>query len=113
MSRIALFASLATILAAGALAQPASAGATSCQTVNGRTTCVHSEKSLSCQTIEGRTTCIEGSGAQIFGPAPRIVIPEDKSTDSDDDDGATAPLTIERGAGGLHIRSGGLDIRLP
>ncbi len=81
---------LATTLVGAALLCGAASARTEtlrCQSVNGNLNCAGSS-GTSCQTIDGRTTCVSGGGGivQSFGNPP-----PDITDDTDDDDDMPAP----------------------
>lgn len=71
-----------------------------CQSVKGRTTCLQGSGSLSCVTIDGHTECRRDEDM-----APEAgAVPDDLGKDDD-------PLVL-RQDGRLHIRAGGVDVRV-
>lgn len=88
-----------TRLAALSLAMLALSGAARadteiCQTVNGRTTCVHATGNVSCTTINGETRCkqIDPDEGE---PLPEITIPG---------------VDFRRDGDRLHVQAGGAEI---
>ncbi len=107
-----------------ALLRTAEAESLACQTVNGKTACMHGSGSLSCQTVNGRTTCRHGPGTMncrtngdrtdcssdseilphAFPYMDPFVVPMPGVPNED--------LSIEQDEDGLRIRAGGLDLRI-
>lgn len=101
MTRLAVF-SLA-LLALGAA--QARADSEICQSINGRTTCVHSTGNVSCTSINGETHCTQLDPNQIEpepmpAPLPQINGPE-----------ITVPgVNIRRDGDRLHVQAGDTDV---
>lgn len=89
MTRIA-----ALSLALLALGGTAYADTEICQTINGRTECVHATGNVSCTTINGETRCTQLDPEQTDTPLPEITIPGVEISPD----------------GTLHVQSGGTAI---
>ncbi|MBC7951080.1 MAG: hypothetical protein H7Z12_04545 [Rhodospirillaceae bacterium] len=90
MTRIAAF-SVALL----ALSGTAYADTEICQTINGRTKCVHATGNVSCTTINGETHCTQIDPDQTETPLPEITAPG---------------VDIRRLGDKLHVRAGGTEI---
>jgi hypothetical protein len=81
-------------------------GSLSCQTVNGQTICHQGSGTLSCRTVGDRTDCSSDPDLQPHAlplpdpfAVPMPAIPN-------------GGLSIEQDEDTLHIRAGGLDLRI-
>lgn len=83
-----------------ALGGTAHADSEICQTVNGRTHCVHATGNVSCTTINGETRCTQMDAEQMDAEQTEAPLPE-----------ITAPgVNIRRDGSKLHVQAGGTEI---
>jgi hypothetical protein len=96
------------------LAAPSHAAESACQTTTGGNTVCSGDGALSCQTINGKTTCLTGKDGKSVEVKPR--------DENDDNDNDAAPpraprsrtvnkqVTVDQNGRHVHIENGNVSI---